>query len=83
MIESEKIKKLKRAIDSKEKEYVASKAIHDRLLKELEEKFGVKSVAEAQKKLKKLKADFKKAESKLEEQYDDFVAKHGEKLGLC
>jgi len=76
------IEAIKSKIEGLERDDIEAKALQKQVLKDLKERFSLNSIEEAEAYVEKAKKKLIKNKAKLEEEYNEFISKFGEQLGL-
>lgn len=82
MSDFKKIQEIKDKIAIKERQDIENKALQKKILQDLKENYDLDSLEAATKYIDKLKKQLNKNASKLQGQYDDFINKHSDSLGI-
>jgi hypothetical protein len=78
----EKVMALTQTVERLKEKKLRNQIARENILKELKEKHGLNSIAEAKRALAELGKELEQRTEKLESDYEQFTAKYGEKLGI-
>lgn len=78
----DKVMSLTQTVERLKEKKLRNQIARENILKELKEKYGMNSIAEAKKALAAMGKELEQKSETLEKEYEQFTAKYGEKLGI-